>query len=467
MAPRRSERIAIRNFRSVPAFLRLPQEIRDYIYEMLVTTPWTFDYVEGVNAYCMYRPIFDQSPAILLVNKQILAEARRIFYTKNEFIVVRLLGSRAQSMVQYVKTIHVPNFAIRHNQKLVEPVLTVTIRSLSEETVIIRSRFPEEDDVYLEEEEFTLVTTTQAIHSIIERVWSYIMEGEPSFDETLHLSLHFRNKNPSRRSYLEEQILKPWDQIQGFKKVTLTGDFDQGLTRHLEEYMVMGPQPGDIDRYVKFYQSLGDDYQQRKLYRHAGWFYGHLYSYWQYHDYNDTHMRTGRPRNLFKHDFKRNLTAALPIMIKMFLEKMKVSLHLQNYNNSAWDVYDAEQWIKDERYVDDYGLDQQGLWVARAQILLCGCLISIGAHVTDGSLTKDLRAAVRAFMKGNVQSHKGSKDVHDQLCWAIDNFFIDRNSPLRYTQKQWLKSKNHTDKKVSREGWPTLWEWINLPAWPE
>jgi hypothetical protein len=277
----------------------------------------------------------------------------------------------------------------------------------------------------------------------------------------LHLSLHFRNKNPSRRSYLEEHILRPWDQIQGFKKVSLTGEFNQGLARHLEEYMITGPRPNDIDLYLQLYQRLAEDHEKRKLYRHAGWFWRHLYCYWQYHDYSATHLNTGRPRDLFKfrHDFERNLGAAQPILMKMMLEKMKMSFHLPNYEHALAEVCDALDWTRYESYIDWF--DQRGPRMVEAQILLCKCVAGIGTHDKTDHVSKDLKATIKAFVEGNRQS---PKELHDKLCWAIDKYFIDLDSPLRYTHKQWLKSRNHTDKEVSREGWLTFWEWINLPV---
>ena len=52
--------------------------------------------------------------------------------------------------------------------------------------------------------------------------------------------------------------------------------------------------------------------------------------------------------------------------MKMMLEKIKVSLHLPNYDNALWGVLDANEWIKAERYVDHLGLDQRGTLVAKA-----------------------------------------------------------------------------------------------------
>jgi hypothetical protein len=234
----------------------------------------------------------------------------------------------------------------------------------------------------------------------------------------------------------------------------------------------MGPHPSDIDRYVKFYVRLAEGYQKQKLYCHAGWFWIHLYAYWQYHDYNDIHPFTGRPRDLFKHDFVNSLVAAQPIMMKLMLEKVKCSLRLPNYDNDLWGLIDANDWIKDGRYIHNFGLDSRGLSVLRAQILLCSSLASIVCPQKDSTVVGDLKAAVKAFVKGIAQPRKEHKDVykdvHDKLCWAIDNYFIDLDSPLRYTSKHWLNSWNHTDNlEVSREGWPTFSEWVNLPVWPE
>jgi hypothetical protein len=87
-----------------------------------------------------------------------------------------------------------------------------------------------------------------------------------------------------------------------------------------------------------FHQRLTEDHQKRKLYRHATWFWALLDSYWQYHTLNDIHMDTGRLRDLFKHGIDSTLVAAQPLTMKMMLEKIKCSLHLQNYVCSGYEV---------------------------------------------------------------------------------------------------------------------------------
>jgi hypothetical protein len=132
-------------------------------------------------------------------------------------------------MEKFTNTINLPTLAIHFHRAQVDPVSTVIVQSL----------FQEQDD-HSKGEELTLITTIEVIQDVIEQFWTCISEGEPIFDDKLHLTLEFCDKNPRRLLYLEGHILKSWEQMQGFKTVSLIGDIDQGLARHLDDRMIMG-----------------------------------------------------------------------------------------------------------------------------------------------------------------------------------------------------------------------------------
>jgi hypothetical protein len=69
--------------------LGIPLELRDPIYEMLLTTPCGTKLDPTV-----YSLKFNLHPAILRVSKQISAEASRVLYQDNEFIVFKVTGLR-------------------------------------------------------------------------------------------------------------------------------------------------------------------------------------------------------------------------------------------------------------------------------------------------------------------------------------------------------------------------------------
>jgi hypothetical protein len=68
-------------------FLRLPLEIRDKIYRVLLTTPYCIQLSSTKTSlkFCL-------STDILLANKQISTEATRVLWKENDFIILKLNG---------------------------------------------------------------------------------------------------------------------------------------------------------------------------------------------------------------------------------------------------------------------------------------------------------------------------------------------------------------------------------------
>jgi hypothetical protein len=227
------------------------------------------NYIDNDHYAYAYRPLFDQSTAILLVNRQISAEAREIFHSKNEFIVIRFVGSTDQFLSKFHDPNIFPAFGQRQRIDLVDPVLNVTIQSFSDN--------PEDVD---DDKIYTLLTTVDAIDNIFEELWDYMSDGSPGFNEIMNLTLNFQTKNSSRRKFLHEHILKPWEQVWTFQEVTLKGDIDQDLLEHVTTAMKSGLHPNDMIRYFELYQRMAEDFQKQRLYYHAGWYWNHLYWYW-------------------------------------------------------------------------------------------------------------------------------------------------------------------------------------------
>jgi hypothetical protein len=432
-------------------FLELPREIRDLIYEMLLTTPYTFTYTASLTANCLSRPFFTQSTAILLTNKQISAEAQEIFYARNEFICLRFVGRTPQYLAKHSSFSDLPAFPPCPRRDLLDPVLTVTIEILSDDR--------EDDD---NGQFYTLLTTVEAIDNILEGVWDCMMDKSPSFDERLTVALEFQNKNPLRRQFLHEHILKPWDQLWAFKDITLEGDIDNDLLAHLAAYMESGLHSSDILRYLELYQRKAETYQKRKLYHHAAWCWNHLHRYWLYNHHATHLVNTETWETLYT--FSGNLTCALkstqPIILRMTLEMMKISFHLRDYHR-------AERYVRNGLDQIMYpplglsGIDERELYLVKAGLFLCRTVVNVecGDHT---SAFKYLNSAARDFVNSNTRHHMDLTDIKDKLCWAIDKYFIDVGLPDRRCMgKKWLVSENHTDTKVSREGWPTLWEWLD------
>jgi hypothetical protein len=101
-------------------FLNLSLELRDFIYSMLLTTPYCTTLDDGVYLTYPWDVIepssdgrawrFHLQTAILLVNKQISAEATRVLYQGNDFILLKDTGMNLwiSSIPQFERLTHSP-----------------------------------------------------------------------------------------------------------------------------------------------------------------------------------------------------------------------------------------------------------------------------------------------------------------------------------------------------------------------
>jgi hypothetical protein len=104
--------------------LRIPLELRDPIYRMLLTTPYdTHLGSKGVSL------TFHLHPAISLVNKQISAEAARVLYHENNFVVFTATGVN-------LLLDRVPQFSRLHITQIPRPVLRTEITVVDDSRVV-------------------------------------------------------------------------------------------------------------------------------------------------------------------------------------------------------------------------------------------------------------------------------------------------------------------------------------------
>jgi hypothetical protein len=274
--------------------------------------------------------------------------------------------------------------------------------------------------------------------------------------------LKFRNMNPFRRQFLHDHILKPWDQAWGFKNFSFEGDIDSDTLEHLISYIGTGPQPEDMIRYFQFYQRRAEDYQKRKLYRHAGWYWNHLHDYWECHFEGDRDINnnTNKPP-LLKYRLRKALKSTYPMILRTMLERVKVCLHLQNYP-------EAENYVRQSLLHIDHPLvslsrmDEREFYLVTAGLFLCRAVVYIACGDESRAL-KDLDCAVENITNSNTRYHLDLIDIKFKLFWAIDTYFTNwGHRDRRDDQKEGLNSKNHIDDKVSREGWRTFWEWVDI-----
>jgi hypothetical protein len=222
---------------SPPGFLRLPLEVRDMIYRMLLITPYCTEVAQ--NGWSLK---FHLWPAILLINKQISAEALRILYHENDFVIFTVALFR-------LCVEHVPSFRRLNEEQVINPVLQATV-----ETAVDMP----ENYYWGPRLMVTLITTIDDLQPITSALWNLERGRSPRramvnpHHGDLTLKLHFNAKSPALYEFLSNLVLKPWERINGFRGLALTSDIKEPMRKHLEKYILEGPFLDELEADLKY-----------------------------------------------------------------------------------------------------------------------------------------------------------------------------------------------------------------------
>jgi hypothetical protein len=229
---------------------KVPLEIRDLIYVMLLTTP-----------YCTHiastgRGLeFKLHTAILLVNRQTSVEAKRVLYQEKDFAVLKVTGINMHLN-------QIPQFKLLSEHKMPRPVLQIKLAAAADSPVKDRS------------DQRALITTPEGLQAIINSLWVleyFHSEGAKVHHGDLTLILDFYIKAKTRYTALSELLLKPWETVNGFKDLVLTGHIGGPMREHLAKYNLEGPFPSEVAARLTGYHSISKQGFHQKDYLAVRW----------------------------------------------------------------------------------------------------------------------------------------------------------------------------------------------------
>jgi hypothetical protein len=242
------------------------------IYRMLLTTPYCTSLDHGLfhlSPWDFFTPAYDGRAwkfhlhtAILSVNKHISAEAMRILYQGNDFIILKDTGMNLGFDA-------IPHFKPLAHSKI-SPVLRIEV-AITGAKVTENSRY--------------LVTAPEGLQSIIRALWFKLTDRifprqrQSLGDLSLTLDLNF--KAASRYQVLSERIIKPWETIS-VKELILKGDIKESTRLMLDKSNLEGPFPHVVAAYLAEYDSLAEQAFEQGNYDAAQWWWAHLEEYWNY-----------------------------------------------------------------------------------------------------------------------------------------------------------------------------------------
>jgi hypothetical protein len=295
--------------------LKLPLELRDLIYRMLLTTPYCTQF-STTKGYPLGPVLeFHLHTEILLVSKQISAEATRILHQGNDFILLKTSGLKL-SLDQ------VPKFKLPSKNRIPRPLLRIEI-SVADCSRVEVCNFK------------TLITTPERLPAIICAIWKIEYDnprGSAVHQRNLSLTLDFNLKAQAKYEALSDLLLKPWDMVSGLQKLELRGDIKEPMRERLEKSIVIGPFPSEVAARLKEHHYLAERQFQQKNYDVAQWRWHLLGKYWGYL-FNLITNRMPRSRIIERRGFKDVLRDSLPMVFEGRLMLIKACLYQSKYRD--------------------------------------------------------------------------------------------------------------------------------------
>jgi hypothetical protein len=302
------------------SFLSLPLEIRDMIYRMLLTT-----------TYCTWTDSTEQSEAtrfrlhtgILLANKQVSAEATRMMYQGNEFVVLKTIGI-------HLDLENVPKFKLLSENNIKAPVMRIEV------SVADGGRFR------LDQQRVTnIITCPEGVQHIIIALWrldksfnlpltaNWVNHGD------LKLTLHLNIKVHARYEILSEFLVAPWKGINGFKEIVLTGNFKTPMHMLLENNNRDGPCLREVADLLEFIHALGEENFANGEYNHARWWFKRFEDYFAYLYYARPYRSGGFRMSELGTDLWLLLKDSIALYVSGKLKLVRLSLHQSKYGEAA------------------------------------------------------------------------------------------------------------------------------------
>jgi hypothetical protein len=326
-------------------FLRLPREIRDRIYQHLLSARLTYtdDYQRRD-----YSWPFKLAPAILRANKQISGEAAQILYNENDWVVLKFT-THAQ---KYRFLDGFPNFVGLYEDQIPQPVLEITMKELAVESLPQR----------------TFIFTLEAFPYLIEQLWNKATIF--NFYESMIFEIFLFNKAPSRHTFLNNQIVRSFDQIQGFTVLIFHGDIDTDVVRHVTGCMTLGQDLQAVCAKMADLFSRGENSFIRKDFTLASRYWDQLSSFWTYHQCHYLFLRTRHtPSSTTRYSIPDLMEATLTIILKMDLGQRMIDLHDKQYQGPANNAQNFLDLVV--RLINQYSLNFNIPPVLQAKFWIC------------------------------------------------------------------------------------------------
>jgi hypothetical protein len=356
---------------------------------------------------------FHLHPAILLVDKQVSAEATRVLYQENHFIILETIG-----VGLYLDRI--PEFRRLPESRVMNPVLRIDIAIADASRVELVD--PQK-----------CITTLEGLQSIIDAIWRFDDSACPQSHEYIchndvSLSLNYNPKAVAQYHFMNELVLRPWNRIHGLKKLELTSNIEKSMREHLERSNLEGPFPDEVATHLAKYHSLAEREFERKDYNAARWWCNLSDDYREYVVFLGSYRPGGREVSWQKGDELWDvLMKTSPMFYNMRLKLVKACLRQLKYKEAIGNIYEANKAEREADFV------ARSTFIMQTKFNLSACL----AHTARGYIARGLDALDMASfalyhwsLENNINETEITEDlITEDLKVTLNNELICLKSP--------------------------------------
>jgi hypothetical protein len=309
----------------------------------------------------------------------------------------------------------------------------------------------------------TLIITPEAMPRLLDTLRIHSQHND--FYEHCFLTLDFCNRNPSRHGFLNEKVLKIWDQMYGFGELRLTGNTDEVVGNHLKQHMESGPSEDNIVSYMEMFQSIAEDSYSRNDFATAYFYWHYLQRYWDYQrrlKERSTNLPTPLDRQPQSESHAKGLNVTAHKLGVSLFGISKILLRIRNYKLAARILEKPLDWLP---HTWNGGIYRCITPILEVKLEFCRALaLTADGHYEDG------RSSIGHgvfLLRENSDTYAQRKidDVFREFCKAIDNEMIEGGKRWRcgWEDKVGLKSKGGEDWQL-HTGCLPFWDWLEIPG---
>jgi hypothetical protein len=420
-------------------FLTLPLEVREIIYQKLVTTTYCTKLSPTGNSleFCI-------SNHALLINNQISAEATKIFFQENNFVVVKVFGL-------YLLLDELPGFPFLTEDKVADPVLRVEVQ-------VAGNKRPRDCN------NVTLITTSEGLQSVIATLWKLdeidlsrdTRMSQPIHHSDLSISLDLNVKTSARGRAISSLVLEPWNMLHGVKELSLGEGIEEPIRTRLENNMLRGLFPAEAALTFKRFHSTGQAKMLQSNYSTAQWSWLLFDEYWK-------HLAMLRTDPLNIHDMNNAnnqpwselWSEAKGMYFQAKLGLAKTYLHQSQYEEAKYHIENA-RWEWEWPSVEvDYTVSP----ILKAKFYICAALARTACGENVGM--ENIEAAATQLASSGQYNHKIQEELVEDLHLTINTELSRLNSPHECKWEPPTRWRHHLIWHVGK-GRLSFWEWLDV-----